>query len=279
MKAIPKPLVKVREVFLDCISTVDNIALKANLTACVDTLEAGEVDFETRFSAFEIYQIPQNLTILGPIGKKDMKIVYDYRMVRTGMPGNKYYNQLKSGASFNKCPLCSVRRVDTLDHYLPKSKYPIYSVTPINLIPACMPCNKGKSIVFPTTSEEQTLHPYYDNVETERWVKAVVLRSNPVSFEYIVDVPEGWADILKGRAKNHFESFKLNELFSSHANEELRGAKKQLANLYNDDPQLLENHLNEAYNSRLDLGINSWQAGMYYALLNDEWFCSEGVLL
>lgn len=277
MKTIAKPTIKVKDVFLQCISTVDNLTLKQNLTNCVNVLETAETDFENKFGQHQIYQIAQNLVVLAPIGKKEMKTVYDYRMVKTPL-GRVYYNQLMSAAQYGKCPLCSVREVDALDHYLPKSKYPVYSVTPINLVPACTPCNIGKRIDYPSTSEEQTLHPYYDNVENVSWIIATVLQNNPISFEYSVAVPNGWTQILKDRAKNHFESFHLNELFSTHANEELRGAKKQLEKLYNYDPNLMKAHLQECYNSRLELGVNSWQAVMYNTLLNDIWFCSGGVL-
>jgi len=278
MRTIPKPVVTAKEVFLDCVSTVDNAILKKQYQDCVDTIEIAEADFETKFPNYQIYQILRNLIVLGAIGKDQMKPVYDYRMVKPGMPGNKYYNQIKSAAPHGKCPLCSVRKVDTLDHYLPKSKYPVFAVTPINLIPACTPCNKGKLIDYPTTGSEQTLHPYYDNVENESWVKAILLQTTPVSFEYYVDCPGAWSNILKERTRNHFNSFNLNELFSSHANEELRGAKKLLMKLYNDHPNLLHDHLTDAYDSKLELGLNSWQAVMYNALLNNAWFNAGGVL-
>ena len=278
MKTIPKPAESAKDVFLDCVSTVANATLKQQYIDCGDIIEAAENDFENKFNPCNIYQIPQNLIVLAPIGKKEMKSVYDYRMVRSGMPGNKYYNQILSSALYGKCPLCSVRGVDTLDHYLPKSKYPVFAVTPINLIPACTPCNKGKLIDYPKSSNDQTLHPYYDNVENETWIKANVLQTNPISFEYYVDCPIAWTQLLKDRTTNHFESFKLNELFSTHANEELRGAKKLLMKLYNDHPDLLHNHLVDAYDSKLELGLNSWQAVMYNALLNDAWFNAGGVL-
>jgi 5-methylcytosine-specific restriction endonuclease McrA len=278
MKKIPKPNLKAKKVFLECISTVANQTLKNHLTNCQDVIEAAEEDFEIKFVPCNIYQIVRNDVVLHPIGEGEMKKVYDYRMVKPGMPGNKYYNLLKSSAPHGKCPLCSVRDVDTLDHYLPKSKYPVFAVTPINLIPACSPCNKGKHFDYPKTSEEQTLHPYYDNLENEPWIKAVVLKTIPISFEYYVDCPVDWDQTLKDRAKNHFDSFNINKLFSSHASEELRGIKQLLINLYTYSPGLLNNFLAESYNSRLALGTNSWQAAMYLALQNDAWFIGGGVL-
>ena len=40
-----------------------------------------------------------------------------------------------------KCPFCGIGTVSTLDHYLPKSKYPALAITPKNMIPACRDCN------------------------------------------------------------------------------------------------------------------------------------------
>src|SRR4051812_12646215 len=100
MRRIAKPTFKVREVFISCISTVENIVHKQQLTDCVAILEASETDFENKFNNLEIYQITQHQIISGSIGKKEMKVVYDYRLVRPGMPGNKYYSELKSAAPY-----------------------------------------------------------------------------------------------------------------------------------------------------------------------------------
>lgn len=279
MKKIDKPIFKVREVFLECISTVNDQTLQSNLNDCVAILENAETDFESKFLSNSIHQIGQVGVVKAPIGKNEMTTVYDYRMLKKETPRREYYNKLISSAAYGKCPLCSVREVDTLDHYLPKSKYPIYAVTPINLIPACFKCNKGKSISYPTNSMEQTLNPYYDNIENDEWLDAEVLKTSPISFRYFVNPPAHWQQILKDRVTNHFESYHLNELFSSHANEELRGTRNQLVNLYNNHPDLLIAYLEDSHNSRLELGKNSWQAVMYRTLFYNTWFCYTGVLL
>jgi len=278
MIAIAKPNFNVREVFLACISTVNNAAEKAELEDCVDLLELAESDFETKFPTAQIHLIQSNLTVQGNIGKKEMTIVYDYRMVRPKMPGNIYYDKIKSSAAFGKCPLCSVRTVDTLDHYLPKSKFPIYAVTPITLIPACTPCNIGKHIEFPESSGDQTLHPYYDVVDNVTWLQAEVIQSNPITFDFSVVSHDTWDETLSERATNHFNAFELNELFASHANEEFRGSRKHFAELFRLHPDELKAHLKSCYDSRLELGLNSWQALMYKAMLDDIWFCSGGFI-
>ncbi len=261
-----------------CISNFENQIHKQSLTDCVDVLEIAESDFDSKFVPNEIYQIVQEPIVLGEIGQQEMTNVYDNKMVAAKAPGRIYYDSLRASAPYGKCPLCSIRDADTLDHYLPKALYPVYAVTPMNLFPACTPCNKGKLISFPKSNEDQTLHPYYDNVNNVTWISARLHRTSPISFEYFVMPPANWTEVLKKRAISHFEAFELNDLFSSHANEELRGTKKQMTNLYNNNPNLLVDYLRESYKSRLDLGLNSWQAVMYNTLLNDDWFCSGGFL-
>ena len=49
------------------------------------------------------------------------------------------------------------RRTSQIDHFLSKSKYPIYSVSFYNLIPVCSVCNHTKG------SEELSINPYLKN--------------------------------------------------------------------------------------------------------------------
>lgn len=272
MKSISKPSILASNVFLECISTVSDQTLKKNYSDCVTSIKEAEIDFDTKFPLLEIYKIQQRPNISSSIDTNSMKKVYTYRMVNPDMPGNKYYNMIKSSAPYGICPLCSVRDADTIDHYLPKSLYPIFSVTPINLVPACSTCNTGKKISFPKDSSEQTLHPYYDNIENESCIKAKITHTDPIAFKYYVECPIDWDDIKKERVENHFRAYNLNELYVSHASVEYRGTKNQLIKLFNNSPLLLKNHLQDSYESRLELGINSWQHAMYLCLFNDDWF-------
>ncbi|CAM5719997.1 hypothetical protein SALBM311S_12175 [Streptomyces alboniger] len=69
--------------------------------------------------------------------------------------------------------LCGHRDVSTLDHQLPKMKYPLLAVVPINLVPACGICNWLKGEHVPETASEQThFYPYYDDVADQQWLFA-----------------------------------------------------------------------------------------------------------
>lgn len=51
----------------------------------------------------------------------------------------------QNGYKKDSCPLCECDSVSTMDHYLPKKKYPLFVVHPRNLIPCCNSCNQSKS--------------------------------------------------------------------------------------------------------------------------------------
>lgn len=63
------------------------------------------------------------------------------------------------------CPMCGSSGGRSLDHALPKSKFPEFSILRENLVPACRICNSDvKGAKFRgVRSPERYTHPYYDN--------------------------------------------------------------------------------------------------------------------
>ena len=74
------------------------------------------------------------------ITTKEMEKLYEQNFVASKV-GRRIYDSILNSVEDNICPYCSQRLIKTLDHYLPKSIYPYFSVTPINLVPACRDCN------------------------------------------------------------------------------------------------------------------------------------------
>jgi 5-methylcytosine-specific restriction endonuclease McrA len=278
MISITRPEFHVREVFLTCISSVDDEVLKQNYEDCIDLLEEAEADFIDKFTKHEIYKIHQKLTLSTSIGKHEMVKAYTYRMLHPTYAGRVFYQTILDSAPFGKCPLCSIRDADTLDHYLPKTKYPIFSVTPITLVPACSTCNKDKLTAFPKSSEDQTLHPYFDNVENDAWIKGSIIETDPISFNFSPSPPSHWADILQKRAISHFHSYKLNSVFAAYANDEFRARRLHLVKLFRLNPDELKKQLQDSHDSALEMGKNTWRVIMYEALLSNEWFLNGGFL-
>jgi hypothetical protein len=61
-----------------------------------------------------------------------------------------------------------------------------------NLIPSCGDCNKAKLRSQPTSGEEQTLHPYFDDVDAT-WLKAKVIEADPPSLRFFPEAPATWS--------------------------------------------------------------------------------------
>lgn len=63
------------------------------------------------------------------------------------------------------CPACGEDGTpNTLDHYLPKDRYPEFSITAANLSPMCDICQGAKLVKTITMANERIfLHPYYDD--------------------------------------------------------------------------------------------------------------------
>ncbi|MFC5411905.1 HNH endonuclease [Larkinella bovis] len=274
MRKIERPGFNVRTVFEQCISNMANQELRTELTDSLDKIERSEEDFNEKKETNEIYLIKRNVEISETANTDVLVKIYTERLVNKKNNARRYYDQILLSAPKGKCPLCNQRIADTLDHYLPKTLYPLLSVTPINLIPACSVCNKGKLIDYPLNSEQESLHPYYDNIENEEWLKCEVLEVNPIIFKYSVQSPDCWSELLKERVMNHFNSFKLNTLYVIHAIEEFANIKFQIEKLFNNGgQQLLKDHLSDCYESRKIIDRNSWQTAFYKALFDNDDFC------
>ena len=59
---------------------------------------------------------------------------------------NKHWEELQSanGGQTLMCPICGIRECNEMDHYIPRSLMPEYSVHLTNLIPLCHRCNHKK---------------------------------------------------------------------------------------------------------------------------------------
>lgn len=67
-----------------------------------------------------------------------------------------YYNGLES------CPFCGGDGARTIEHYLPKTSYPEFSVYSVNLMPSCGSCNTKRNDINEYGAAVHLLHPFFD---------------------------------------------------------------------------------------------------------------------
>ncbi len=271
------PIEDAIDVFDLCISKVQNADLKERLENCKPSIVTAAADYTTKAPRIELHTIATHDSINGNVTKEEMKKVYSDRMVGAKSPGRYIYDKWRASAPNNICPLCAQRTTDTLDHHLPKGHYPIYSVVPINIFPACSSCNKIKLDAVSDTPETDHIHPYFDDVEDELWLKAEVIELKPASLRFYTIKPDHWDDIKYARIQNHFRLFELEKLYASHSGEELAMNYFRINNMFESGGALsVRNFLKDGWLSMSNANLNSWQTATYEALYNSNWYQEGG---
>lgn len=224
--------------------------------------------------------VPHNIVGFPHIGiddneKKIINKVYDQKFARENSTGRKYYDIIMGNAK-GRCPICGGGKLKNLDHFLPKSKYPLLCITPVNLIPTCRDCNMEKGAEVSDDYYEIPFHPYLEAMN-DQWVECEVCfySDDTFSIEFINGYDESLNPDMWRKYRAHMRINDLAATFSSRAEEELenvRGIYK--SELLVCGKQKLVSSLTEVKSSAEAIDINSWKSALYRALIRkcDE-FC------
>ncbi len=284
MRAIAKPTYDPLAVYQQCISSISDPSLRNRLSQVTNSISTAARDYAQKAEAQLLYTIASNACknheiTLGNVTKEELKSVYSSHMVVQTKPARMVYDSLLSLAPLGKCPFCGIGHATTLDHYLPKTKYPQFSVLPLNLVPACKDCNTGKLVDSATTAEDQILHPYFDheNFIDKQWLYAEVIQTMPATIRFFVSAPDDWDEISRARVRHHFNDFKLASRYSIEASNQLACLRDSLAIYYQTlgDVWVRKNLEIEA-ETHAKQHVNSWQTAMYQALSGSGWYCQGG---
>lgn len=288
MRRIAPPLHLFPDVFDTCIGSIGNAIKVENFQFIRAAIIADALQYSALANTVNLYTLAPNLNpdhtlIYGNISKGDLRGLYTGQLRPKKKPGRTIYDQLVSLAPLGRCPFCGFGQSRSLDHYLPHSLHPIYSVLPQNLVPCCGDCNGIKNNMVAAIEDEQTIHPYYDQAVffSEQWLFAQVIPGEDICISYYVAPPEHWTDANKNRVKHHFESYELDTRFPIEAANELVSlisSLKLLSTPIPANPQIVAEELRREFTSESLLHINSWKTAMYQALMTNEWFCQGGYL-
>jgi hypothetical protein len=271
MIKVDKPNFDQDKILEDCTYNMRSGGRLDNILSSQNIIKEKSIEYDELADVGKLASIDTHESISGGASKEDMVWLYDKKFVQDG--GRKYYDKIMLLPKNGICPLCGKRLVSTLDHYLPKTKYPTYSITPFNLIAACYDCNKVKLDKEIKSREVETIHPYYDYFEDEIWIKVNIIEEFPIGFEFKVVKPDSWNDEKFDRAENHFNTFLLNKLYSAHASEIFAPYKIQLKKLFiRRGEDAVKEDLEDRIEAHREIRLNSWEAAVYFALLNCDWF-------
>lgn len=277
MIRLNRPPHDAEDVFVACISRVRDADLKTRLEGVTQAVVDASDEFEDAASHNRLHQIVRKDLVGGVVTRAEMEAVYTQRMAKRGAPGRDVYDALSTSAPQGKCPLCGHRTVSTLDHHLPKAHYPALAVAPLNLVPACGDCNKAKLASLPTRAAEEPLHPYFDDIDGDRWLRAEVIPARPAALRFFVDAPAHWSTVLTSRVERHFRTLGLGQLYSAEAADELLNIRHQLQRLHDiGGSELVRVELDERADSCWRARNNGWRGATFEAFARSDWFCDGG---
>lgn len=282
MKILKPPLqnINAEDIYETCVQNYTDKAKVQRLLACKPLVEFDSESYSelmpNQIDKWVQSDLPSN------VSAKEMKEVYDEKFAKTGSIGRTYYDLIMAQASRRICPICGVRTISTLDHYLPKAKVPTLAITPCNLIPACRDCNMDKRTDMELNPSKAPVHLYFDKIPKGIWLHTRV--ENNLEITFYASCPEEWDDGLRHRIERHLDIYNLHTLYSSHAATEIEDNKQLWRKLLENagDKALLES-MQEFRESAERNDMNSWKAALYRGLEKNlkklkEWLLNESIV-
>lgn len=123
------------------------------------------------------------------------------------------------------CPMCGTTLPTTFDHYLPATKFPEFSVHPLNLVPCCSRCNSTKDDDWLCPAgKRQFLHAYTDTLPDIQFL-SVYLVEHPTSRTFgaifSLNRPAGMNNETWNLLDKHFTRLGLIEKYNEQCNDEI----------------------------------------------------------
>lgn len=277
MWRVDRPPFDAGETFAACISRVQDDDLKQRLRNVAHHVEGEAASYAEHAEAAELHLVAQTADVAGSVTTEEMVSVYDQRMAGKKGPGRHVYDALKLLPKQGVCPFCDHRPVSTLDHLLPKRLFPALAVAPDNLIGACADCNKMKLAFAPAAAEEVFLHPYFDDVEAQRWLAAQVVEGPVAAVIFRTRTVASWPNALNERVRRQFRVLGLARLYGAQAAREISGQAHLLRDIHDSrGADGVRGELMRQAETREAIRLNSWQAVTYRTLSECDWFCDGG---
>lgn len=260
----PLPNTSAETIFNECVKAFSHQDRRERLKGCLPLIKVDSENFEKmmpyEMANFCTSPLPSDVSI------EELLKVYQDKFAQKDTPGRKYYSKIMLSPPHGICPICGVRPVSNLDHYLPKGKFPTLEVTPLNLVPTCRDCNFDKHMHFALEAENIPLNPYFDDISRDRWLEVKPLPN--LSVLYYADCPRAWPQELQSRVRQHLELYELPRLYGIQAIQEIGDSIylwKELC--HRADIKMVLQHFSDLCKSAEENDLNSWKAALYRGLI------------
>ncbi|NBM67884.1 HNH endonuclease [Proteus sp. G2663] len=171
------------------------------------------------------------------------------------------------------CPYCGNPSIpDTLDHFIPKGKWPEFSIFPNNLVPQCRECApiKGEHYFCDKNNSAMFIHPiYFSFLENFRYSLDIILNEEISDIDICVKLKNiiNTQESDKNRVILHAKMLKIKPRIIKYCKRDFRQWKRRLSKKKFDITIALCQRLSEL--SQSDIG-KDWRSAFYHALLQNQ---------
>ena len=247
-----------------------------------DNIESQFNIYSGKFRDKKLYEIT-SLEDLSITEKDSLIDLYQYKAaIIQKIKGEILGNQIRTIT--NTCQYCTLNSVNTLDHFLPKEKFPDFSVNPLNLFPCCSECNskKGSLWLDSNNNHHLFLNLYLDELPNKRYLMA--------DFDFQDDIPIvtfclGNPENIDSRTyeiiKSHFSRLDLLKRMGERSNEEITNIINTIKGDYrlNSDISSIKSTITETENeNKKAYGYNYWKSVLKLSIIEKDEFWDKFII-
>jgi hypothetical protein len=277
VRRVPRPTDDAEAVFRTCASKVRGKASRSRIEGVAAAVGTAARDYAQAGEAGNLRQLQPHSGVAGIVTTEEMVALYESHFASSRGVARSTYDRIMVLPKNGTCPHCSVRTVSTLDHHLPKSGFPSYAVTPLNLVSCCRDCNWLKGEHAPAGHGQEFMHPYFDDIEADVWLHAMVVASAPPAVLFAIQGPASSTSAIADKLRFHFSTLKLDALYRAYAAEEMSSIMHTLRRLHaSQGTGGVRAEMQERHASCLEAARNAWNTALYKALSESDWYCDGG---
>ncbi|WP_447902988.1 hypothetical protein [Pseudomonas serbica] len=253
-----------------CITLVENVVQERQGGVNAGYFNGIEVEWKARTQVYlDNGGSPEHVPLWPAIStekKKSFKTLYTHP--KEGSSQGVVLKDLNDH-ELNLCPACGeFGKPNTLDHYLPKGKYPHFSITPVNLFPMCDSCQKEKLEKTNTLQEARLfLHPYFDDF-VERQIIHVVIEPPYDTPTFRLELSDWLIGEQRSVVQAHVRELAIERRFATFFKAESIRILKHAAKIRN-GKMTIEQSVELFRSLHEDPSLNSWQHLYYRAVLEN----------
>ena len=268
---LPRPTIAADEIYDAASERFLDQSLRTKLAAARPTYLSYADDYVAKGTSWSLHQFDPSNPASHQITDQELVALYDQGLLRRRSKARLLYEEIRLSTEHNICPYCNHRTVGQLDHFLAKSKFPLFSVCPSNLVPSCADCNKAKSSRNYNSFESAPLHPYFDFFEGVEWLKCVPERLEDAWIgRFEIDGANLELSNVE-KLRSHFSEFGLWELYTIQSSAELaRQAGLITSFRETGGVEAVTDYLARSLKSFKSLSNNHWRTALARGCLNSE---------